>query len=513
MVRGSLAVRSLIALLLLALFLVLVVAAVAGLVVAGSALGVMGLDVGGRGGAYVIALALACFAGAGVIAWSALPRVDRFVPPGPEVTAAEQPELFAMIREVATATGQPVPAHVYLLTDVNAFVAQRGGVVGIGSRRVMGVGLPLARALTVSELRAVIAHEMGHFHGGDTRLGPFIYKTHASIARTIDNLSRVDEAATDLGSIALVFRALRAPFVWFAHGYLRVTFAIKRAQEYTADAVAARTEGVDAAVRALEKTHGAALAYDQYVQVEVAPLVERGALPPVGEGFARFLDHAEIRPQIVAAIAEELRAGTSKPFDSHPALRDRVAALEASRGGAPGRAPDTRPAITLFRGADAAEQAIIDARVDRPLRPIAWDEAAAEWVGVWRVAARDLARDLGGITPGALPSLDLRRLAYKLLPETTARVVIDDGKLAAWAAATFGPVLATLLVEHGYAPHVAIGEPFRLRRGDDEVSLADVGRVCAGELDAATWAASWEQRGLADVDLGKVGRAARPAAA
>lgn len=502
-----------IALALLALFLLMVVAAIAGLLLASSALLSLGLGAGGRAAAYAIGAALLCVAAAGVIAWSALPRVDRFVPPGPEVTAADQPELFAMIREVAAATGQPAPAHVYLLTDVNAFVTQRGGVMGFGSRRVMGVGLPLARALTVSELRAVIAHEMGHFHGGDTRLGPFIYKTHASIGRTIDNLARAHDAAADLGAWAVALLAVRAPFVWFGHGYLRVTLAIKRAQEYTADAVAARTEGVDATIRALQKTHGAGLAYARYVESEVAPLLDRGALPPVGEGFARFLDHAEIRPKIAAAIEAELREGASAPLDSHPALRDRVAALEALRGEVPARASDERAALTLFREADAVEQAIIDARVDRPLRPISWDEVATEWVAVWRGRARDRARDLAGITPATIPDVDLPGLARRLLPDDMAAAVIDAGELGVWAASAFGPALATLLVEHGFEPLVVVGEPFRFRKGDDEVSAAEFERVCTGALDAAAWTASWARRGLADVDLGKVGRAARPAAA
>jgi Zn-dependent protease with chaperone function len=34
--------------------------------------------------------------------------------------------------------------------------------MGFGSRRVMGLGLPLLQALNVSQLEAVLAHEFGH---------------------------------------------------------------------------------------------------------------------------------------------------------------------------------------------------------------------------------------------------------------------------------------------------------------------------------------------------------------
>jgi hypothetical protein len=87
-----------------------------------------------------------------------LPRVDRFEPPGMELFPQTEPRLFAEIKHVAALTGQRAPAHVYLVPDVNAFVTERGGVMGVGSRRVMGIGLPMFELLSANELRAVIAH-------------------------------------------------------------------------------------------------------------------------------------------------------------------------------------------------------------------------------------------------------------------------------------------------------------------------------------------------------------------
>jgi Zn-dependent protease with chaperone function len=76
--------------------------------------------------------------------------------------------LFKLISGVSNATSQDAPTEVYLVPDVNAWVAQRGGVMGFGSRRVMGVGLPLLGTLTIDQFRAVLAHEFGHYDAGDT---------------------------------------------------------------------------------------------------------------------------------------------------------------------------------------------------------------------------------------------------------------------------------------------------------------------------------------------------------
>jgi Zn-dependent protease with chaperone function len=125
---------------------------------------------------------------AAAIVWAVLPRPDRFVPPGPTIRSANEPALFDVITEVAAATAQEMPSEVYLVNDVNAFVAQRGGTMRFGSRRVMGIGLPLMQAVTVQEFKGILAHEFGHYHAGDVTIGTWIHKTRGAIARAIRQL-------------------------------------------------------------------------------------------------------------------------------------------------------------------------------------------------------------------------------------------------------------------------------------------------------------------------------------
>jgi Zn-dependent protease with chaperone function len=100
--------------------------------------------------------------------------------------------------------------------------------MGVRSRRVMAVGLPLMQALTVDQLRAVLAHEFGHYYGGDTGLGPWIQKTRMGILRTIESLGE---------------RWIRLPFILYAKLFFRITNAVSRQQEFAADALAARVVG------------------------------------------------------------------------------------------------------------------------------------------------------------------------------------------------------------------------------------------------------------------------------
>jgi len=117
-------------------------------------------------------------------------RSPRFEAPGPLVTERDQPELFRLIRDVAGPMRTRMPDRVYLMADVNAFVTEIGGFFGLGSRRVMGIGVGLLHVDNVSQLKATIAHEFGHYAGGDTRIGGIVYRTRVAIGRVLENLSR-----------------------------------------------------------------------------------------------------------------------------------------------------------------------------------------------------------------------------------------------------------------------------------------------------------------------------------
>jgi heat shock protein HtpX len=171
--------------------------------------------------------------------------VRPFRPAGPPFAPKEHPKLFEILARVAKGTRQERPPEVYLTAEVNAWVMDRGGMMRFGSRRVMGLGLPLLQVLNVSEFRAVLAHEFGYFHGGDTKLGPWVYKTHAAIGRTLEGLE-------EHGSL------LQKPFLWYGNAFLCMTHVLSRHQEFTADALAARIVGCRPLIEGLKLIHGAA---------------------------------------------------------------------------------------------------------------------------------------------------------------------------------------------------------------------------------------------------------------
>ena len=234
------------------------------------------------GGGTVVAL----FVVAGVVTWALFPRTRKFVAPGPELRRELHPLLFKEIDRVAARCGVSTPRHVYLAPDVNAFVADVGGVLGVGTTRVLGLGLPLLHCLSLAELRAVLAHEFGHFAGGDTHIGHWVFRARATVHDVVDGLDSATQlsASTDLAFLTLFFALVRWPFVRFGHFYLHFTLALSRAQELAADALAAQLEGTDVLTRSLQKVRSASVGFDSYMEWEVVPLLSEGYLPPIGPG-------------------------------------------------------------------------------------------------------------------------------------------------------------------------------------------------------------------------------------
>ncbi len=501
----TLVLRALLAISLMIAFYALALAIAAALGFAGSTILLAVLDFRGRAALFALLLGVGMWIAAGVIAWSIIPRIDRFTPPGPELVRGDAPALFDVIADVARATGQAEPRHVYLVPDVNAFVTERGGVMGLGSQRVMGVGLPLLELLTVAELRAVIAHEFGHFDGGDTKLGPWIYKIRGAMGRTIANLEAAAHGSHQMSdTLGWMLRALRMPFVWFTRLSLRITQAISRQQERDADALACRVAGSRALAEGLKKLHGGALAFDAFYRSEVGMVIAAGRMPPLADGFSSFRANGKLHEAIQRAIGDELASSQTDPFDSHPPLRERVDAAESLA--APSRDEDAREALALVPDVAALEARLVPFLSDAPLAPIEWSEVPAEVIlPQWRTHQPKIAGALAGTTPADLPRgrAALLPLCARALGFDPAEIVeTTDEELHEWASSFYGTAIALVLADRGHRPECDPGQPLLLRRGREAIDPIALARAwISGELDPGAWRARLQALGIADVDL------------
>src|SRR5690606_32387706 len=94
-----------------------------------------------------------------------------------EITEKEHPRLFQFVRQLANETHTSFPQRIYLSPDVNASVFYNSSFwsMFLPVRKNLQIGLGLVNAVNLSEFKAIIAHEFGHFSQKSMKLGSYVY--------------------------------------------------------------------------------------------------------------------------------------------------------------------------------------------------------------------------------------------------------------------------------------------------------------------------------------------------
>jgi hypothetical protein len=223
-------------------------------------------------------------------------------------------------------------------------------------------------------------------------------------------------------------------------------------------------------------------------------------LPPVLAGARMFVETH--REKLAEIDRDQAKLGEASPFDSHPPLPERIAAIQKLTTTLPALAsgkPDPRLAIELVKYPEKVVRDLIAERVKKPLTPIEWSEVAPHFMTSLH---HMLAQHRSWLTTRAVSDLDrshetARTIARALegigdyvdhLEDETLRRIHEQFYTAAFSVA----------LEHaGYEARTGPGEPLRFHRGDEMLEPgALTKRYLAGELTDEAWFAVWDGAGL-----------------
>jgi Zn-dependent protease with chaperone function len=112
-----------------------------------------------------------------------------------EITEKDQPQLFRFLHQLADETGAPRPHRVFLSPQVNACVFYDLSILNFffPSKKNLEIGLALVNVLSVSELKAVLAHEFGHFAQKSMAVGNWVYIAQQIAAHLIARRDALDD--------------------------------------------------------------------------------------------------------------------------------------------------------------------------------------------------------------------------------------------------------------------------------------------------------------------------------
>ena len=105
-------------------------------------------------------------------------------------------------------------------------------------------------------------------------------------------------------------------------------------------------------------------------------MLNDGAVTAIGDGFARFIAIPTIHEQIEKSLEKEIQEAKTNPYNTHPPLRDRIAATRKRPAGF--LPEDPNPARSLLDDAEALELRFLES-MNPDVKPgilkcVPWDE-------------------------------------------------------------------------------------------------------------------------------------------
>ena len=295
-----------------------------------------------------------------------------------EITRKDEPQLFQMIDEIVKDAGTDFPKKVYLAYDVNASVFYDSSFwsMFLPIKKNLIIGIGLVNACTKQELKAILAHEFGHFSQRSMKVGSYVY----NVNQIIFNLVNEDESYRNT---VLGWANASGYFAIFAELAIKITQAIQwilrkmysfvnirhmalsREMEFHADEVAANIAGSVTLEESLLRLDLASNSYSSVIDFYNSKIEESKTSKNIYKeqnfvmNFLAKESELELKYNLpVVKISEAGLFNKSKlvienQWASHPSTKDRIIKLQQLNII---KDPDNSSARTLFKNIDATEE-------------------------------------------------------------------------------------------------------------------------------------------------------------
>ena len=216
-----------------------------------------------------------------------------------EVSRDECSELFSVIADIARETGNKMPKHVYLSSELNACVFYNSTSIWsifFPTRKNLMVGTGLLQGMNKDELKAILGHEFGHFSQQTMKVGSITYRLLLIIRGMIEFAQEEQKKASlswaNDDSWEKWFHLASGPMVFITkqtikfYNYIeKKNRSLSRFMEFEADAVACRIVGAKPFISSLCKLDVLSERYGLYENVVAKLLQDKRYIDDYAKGY------------------------------------------------------------------------------------------------------------------------------------------------------------------------------------------------------------------------------------
>lgn len=270
-----------------------------------------------------------------------------------EIKKAQEPKLFDLIGKLVNEVGTTFPKKVYLSTDVNASVFYDSSFwsMFLPIKKNLIIGLGLVNSVSEEELKAILAHEFGHFSQRSMKVGSYVYQINKVIFNMLYDNASYNDMVQRWGNVSGYFSffiTFTIKIIELIQDVLRECYAVvnknylslSREMEFHADEIAASVTGYEPFKKALlrialaDASLNAVLNYygnkiDDNIKSENIYLEQFHVMQVLGEVNNYTITND--LPNIT--LEEQNKFNKSKlvikdQWASHPTIADRITRLE-----------------------------------------------------------------------------------------------------------------------------------------------------------------------------------------
>lgn len=235
---------------------------------------------------------------------------------------------YNFVKEIANKLNATTPDNIVVGLEPNFYVTS-ADVKVIGDDKILSgetlyISLPLARILSVEEIKAVIGHELGHFRGKDTIYSRKFSPVYAGLIHAV---SAMEVEETDNSSSGIAKIPAFVLLSYMINVFDRNVSAISREREFEADKASSEVADPEALATSLLKISLYAHFWNNLQKSVIDRLKQRKMTRNISKLFASSVKYdvnQTALPEVLNSITQET---ISHPTDSHPPTGTRIKQL------------------------------------------------------------------------------------------------------------------------------------------------------------------------------------------